>query len=310
MMPPMDAALQLFSTTHDEESQVATQSKIKPVILLSVPLVLDRNQKRELQNLIVPLVFLFRSSETLLRSRDDITLVQSVSKELQTATLTVFKDGVKVATLTTENELQDHVSTLVKHIGFSPDCPDPSQLQNYLSPINSEALLSDVVAFTVATGQRDYVANAANVSSIIWHAFQEAKRPLNWAGFYYVRPLRNPKDTDHDHLLILGPFMGKPACSRIRFQSGICGTAWRTKSVQRVADVHEVSDHIACDDASESELVVPILDKQGKVVALIDLDCPRKSGFSIEDERTIVDVARIMSEACDWDNVAMPYTQS
>jgi L-methionine (R)-S-oxide reductase len=147
------------------------------------------------------------------------------------------------------------------------------------------------------------------VSSIIWHAFVEAERPINWAGFYFVRPLANPKESDHDRILILGPFMGKPACSRIRFQSGVCGAAWRTKSMQRIADVHEFPGHIACDDASESELVVPVFDKQGEVIALIDLDCPEKNGFSVADERTFVEVARVMSAACDWGNVGLPYTQ-
>ncbi|GMF64552.1 unnamed protein product [Phytophthora lilii] len=222
--------------------------------------------------------------------------------------LAVFKDGAEVATITT-GELKEHVHKLVEQIGWSPDCPDETQLHNYLAPINAEELLGDVAAFTATTGQRDYVANAANVSSIIWHAFVEAERPINWAGFYFVRPLANPKESDHDHILILGPFMGKPACSRIRFESGVCGASWRTKSVQRIADVHEFPGHIACDGASQSELVVPVFDKQGEVIALIDLDCPEKNGFSAQDERTFVEVARVMSEACDWGNVGLTYTQ-
>ncbi|KAG1713300.1 hypothetical protein DVH05_001020 [Phytophthora capsici] len=299
-LTPLDAALQFF--TSETSTQFADQSKVKPLVALSLPVEPDRKQKRELQKLLVPLVFLFRG-------RDDISLVQSPSKDLETSSLTVFKAGVEVATVTTEGDLKDRVATLVQHIGWSPDCPDETQLHNYLSPINTEELLGDVAAFTATTGQRDYVANAANVSSIIWHAFVDAGRPINWAGFYFVRPLANPKETDHDHILILGPFMGKPACSRIRFQSGVCGASWRTKSVQRIADVHEFPGHIACDDASQSELVVPVLNKQGDVIALIDLDCPEKNGFSAEDERTFVEVARVMAEACDWGNVGLPYTQ-
>ncbi|RLN85790.1 hypothetical protein BBJ28_00019930 [Nothophytophthora sp. Chile5] len=184
---------------------------------------------------------------------------------------------------------------------------DITELPNYLSPIDAEELLGDVVAFT--TSQRDYVANAANVSSIIWHAFVEAKRAINWAGFYFVRPLANPKETDHARILILGPFMGKPACSRIRLQSGVCGAAALTRTVQRIADVHQFPGHIACDGASESELVVPVLDKQGEVIALIDLDCPQKNGFSADDERSLVEVARLISEASDWHNVDLPYSQ-
>ncbi|GMF48700.1 unnamed protein product [Phytophthora fragariaefolia] len=237
------------------------------------------------------------------------TLVQSPTSDVAVPSLAVTKDGAAVATVTANGDLKQRVTTIVEHIGWSPDCPDESQLHNYLAPIEVQELLGDVAAFTAATGQRDYVANAANVSAIIWHAFTEAGRPINWAGFYFVRPLANPKESDHDHILILGPFMGKPACSRIRFQSGVCGAAWRSKSVQRIKDVHDFPSHIACDDASQSELVVPVLDKQGEVIALIDLDCPEKNGFSAEDERTFVEVARVMAYACDWGNVGLPYTQ-
>lgn len=159
------------------------------------------------------------------------------------------------------------------------------------------------------TGQRDCFANTANVSSLVWHAFVDAGRPINWAGFYFVRPLANPKPTDHDQILILGPFMGKPACTRIRFQSGVCGAAARTKQVQRIADVHQFEGHIACDGASESEIVVPVFDQSGAVVAVLDLDCPEQRGFSVEDQRTLVEVARLISERSDWLNLSLPYTQ-
>lgn len=187
------------------------------------------------------------------------------------------------------------------------DCPTREELRNFASPIDAEELLSDVDAYT--TGQRDYVANTANVSSLIWHAFVEAKRPINWAGFYFVRPLANPKPSDHDQLLILGPFIGKPACTRIRFQSGVCGAAARTKTVQRIADVHQFEGHIACDGASESEIVVPVFGKDGAVIAVLDLDCPEKNGFSVDDQRTLVEVARIVAERSDWHNLNLPYTQ-
>lgn len=180
-------------------------------------------------------------------------------------------------------------------------------LQNYLSPVDYHELLDDVNAFTAA--QRDGTANAANVSAIIWHAFVEAQRSINWAGFYFVRPLANPKETDHERILILGPFMGKPACSRIRLQSGVCGAAALTKSVQRIADVHTFEGHIACDGASESEIVVPVFNDAGEVVAVLDLDCPRKNGFSIEDERQLVQVAKLISERSDWHNLTLPYSQ-
>lgn len=235
------------------------------------------------------------------------TLVQTACKDIK---LTVYNDGAQEVTITPENDLADSITQLIKFIGWSPDCPDATQLDNYVSSLNAEELLGDVKVFTVATGQRDYVANAANVSSIIWHAFLKVNRPLNWVGFYFVRPLKNPKSTEWAQILILGPFLGKPACSRIRYENGVCGASWRTKSLQRVANVHTFPGHIACDDASKSELVVPILNHHGEVVALIDLDCPKRDGFSIEDEHTFKQVAQIMSEVCDWENMNWPYVQS
>lgn len=187
------------------------------------------------------------------------------------------------------------------------DCPGEEQLPNFLSPVDYKDVLTDTDAFT--TAQRDFIANSANVSAIIWNAFVAAKRPINWAGLYFVRPLANPKDTDADRILILGPFTGKPACSRIRLQSGVCGAAARTKTVQRIADVHQFEGHIACDGASESEIVVPVFDAHGDVAAVIDLDCPRQYGFSADDERFLVEVARLLSTRTDWLNLTLPYTQ-
>ncbi|KAG7400457.1 hypothetical protein PHYBOEH_005485 [Phytophthora boehmeriae] len=298
----LETALRLFAPVQETAAQLAGQSADKPIVVLSLPEEASRRQQRELQKLLLPLVFLFRD-------RVDVTLVQSTSSDVEAPSFTVFKAGTKAATLTTEGSLKERVLKLVAQIGWSPDCPSETELQNYLSPIDVDELLGDVTAFTASTGQRDYVANTANVASIIWNAFVEAERPINWAGFYFVRPLANPKETDHSQILILGPFMGKPACSRIRFESGVCGASARTKSAQRIADVHEFPGHIACDGASESELVVPVFDKQGEVIALIDLDCPQKNGFSVEDERTFAEVARLVSEASDWDSINLPYTQ-
>lgn len=192
-------------------------------------------------------------------------------------------------------------------VALRADCPSEEQLGNFLAPVDYKEVLADVDAFTAA--QRDFIANGANVSAIIWNAFVAAKRPINWAGFYYIRPLANPSETDHDRILILGPFTGKPACSRIRLQNGVCGAAARTKRVQRIADVHQFEGHIACDGASESEIVVPVFNAAGDVVAVIDLDCPKQNGFSADDERFLVEVARLISERSDWLNLTLPYTQ-
>lgn len=291
----LETTLQLFATEPAAESA-------SPVVALSLPAEPTRQQQRELQKLLLPIAF-------LLRGRDDITLVKTPSSDVETPRLAVLTAGAEVATITADGPLEERVQKLVDVIGWSPDCPSETELPNYLSPIDADELLDDVNAFTLSTGQRDHVANAANVSAIIWNAFVEAGRPINWAGFYFVRPLANPKETDHHQILILGPFMGKPACSRIRFESGVCGASARTKTVQRIADVHQFPGHIACDGASESELVVPVFDKEGHVIALIDLDCPKQNGFSAEDERTFVEVARRISAASDWDNIKLPYTQ-
>ncbi|CAI5741494.1 unnamed protein product [Hyaloperonospora brassicae] len=304
MTQSVDTALQLFPIIEEERCGMAhhvAASAVQPLVALFVPNDKHDNS-HELQTLLMPVLFLFRG-------RHDITLVQSSSRDSANPRLVVFKNGKKAVAVTTDTELKDRVSTLVDEIGWSPDCPDETQLPNYLQPIDADELLADVKAFTIAAGQRDYVANAANVASIIWHAFMAAGRPMNWSGFYFVRPLANPNESDHDHMLVLGPFMGKPACSRIRFHSGACGAAWRTKAVQRIADVHEFRGHIACDSASNSELVVPVVDKDDNVLAVIDLDSPVQNGFSMADERTFGQVARVMADACDWSSLRLPFTQ-
>lgn len=281
-----DAALQALVDEH---------KGARAVLSLVHPREADELSK---EKLVAPLAFLLHRREA------DLALVQAPGASFA---LHVYKDGAQTATLALEGSLEERAVALAAQIGWSPDCPAKEELGNYLSPIDAEELLSDVDAYT--TGQRDCFANTANVSSIIWHAFVAANRPINWAGFYFVRPLANPKPSDHNQILILGPFMGKPACTRIRFQSGVCGAAARTKTVQRIADVHQFEGHIACDGASESEIVVPVFDKQGEVIAVLDLDCPEKHGFSAEDQRTLVEVARIVSERSDWHNLTLPYTQ-
>lgn len=107
--------------------------------------------------------------------------------------------------------------------------------------------------------ESDPLANLANITSIIYHVLED----LNWAGFYLVRGGE----------LVLGPFQGLPACTRIAFGKGVCGTAWKHKSSVLVADVEAFPGHIACDSASRSELVIPIL-RDNEVVAVLDLDSP------------------------------------
>ena len=118
-------------------------------------------------------------------------------------------------------------------------------------------------------GEPDGVANMANLAALIWQLVPD----LNWAGFYRVI----------GDELVLGPFCGKPACIRIALGKGVCGTAAASGESQLVADVHAFPGHIACDAASRSELVIPVL-RDGKVVAVIDLDAPRPARFDEADQ--------------------------
>ena len=118
-------------------------------------------------------------------------------------------------------------------------------------------------------GERDRIANAANLSSLIWHSLPG----LNWAGFYLF----------DGHELVLGPFQGKPACVRIAIGKGVCGTAAATRRTQVVADVHAFPGHIACDSASNSEIVVPLL-RGDELLGVLDLDSPLLARFDAEDQ--------------------------
>jgi len=134
----------------------------------------------------------------------------------------------------------------------------------------------------LVAGETDAVANMANAAALIWETLPD----LNWAGFY-----RNVGGE-----LVLGPFQGRPACIRIPFGSGVCGAAAATLHVQRVEDVNAFPGHIACDSASASELVVPIV-RDGKLLAVLDLDSPRAGRFSEEDEAGCVKLGEILSQS-------------
>ena len=133
-------------------------------------------------------------------------------------------------------------------------------------------------------GERDWIANAANLSSLIFTLLPD----LNWAGFYFLKG-----DT-----LVLGPFQGKPACVRIAMGRGVCGAAVEQRRTLRVADVNEFPDHIACDSASRSELVVPLI-AGGKVLGVLDLDSPKPSRFGADDQAGMERLAAIFLKASD-----------
>ncbi len=121
---------------------------------------------------------------------------------------------------------------------------------------------------SLLAGERDLIANAANSSSLIFHSLPD----LNWAGFYFAK----------DGELVLGPFQGKPACVRIRVGQGVCGTAAAKGATTIVPNVHEFPGHIACDGASNSEIVVPLI-KNDEFIGVLDLDSPLPARFDEED---------------------------
>ena len=121
----------------------------------------------------------------------------------------------------------------------------------------------------------------ANASALLFETLPD----LNWAGFYLVR----------GEELILGPFQGKPACIRIPYGKGVCGTAWQEDCCIRVPDVHEFPGHIACDSASNAEIVLP-LHVDGKVVAVLDIDSPVKERFTAADEEVLLAFANALEE--------------
>ena len=136
-----------------------------------------------------------------------------------------------------------------------------------------EALTSDV---------SDLIANLSNVSALLNTELTD----INWVGFYLLK----------DDKLILGPFQGKPACVNIPVGKGVCGTAVSTDSLQLVKDVHEFPGHIACDSASNSEIVLPLHDKSGKVVAVLDIDSPTLGRFSEADGEGILLLQPILED--------------
>lgn len=138
-----------------------------------------------------------------------------------------------------------------------------------------EALLAD---------ERDFVANAAQFSAFLFHELGD----LNWAGFYLNK----------GEQLVLGPFQGKVACVRIPFGQGVCGAAASSRQTQRVEDVHAFPGHIACDSASNSELVVPLV-KDGRLIGVLDLDSPSTARFSPDDQAGVERLVAIFLRLTD-----------
>ncbi len=133
-------------------------------------------------------------------------------------------------------------------------------------------------AEALLAGEYDRIANAANLSALVYHALPD----LNWAGFYFFDGIE----------LVVGPFQGLPACVRIPLDKGVCGAAATTRQTQRIADVHEFPGHIACDAASRSELVVPLL-LDDALIGVLDLDSPVPGRFDVEDQAGLETIAAL-----------------
>lgn len=134
-------------------------------------------------------------------------------------------------------------------------------------------------------GERDPWANAANAAALVFESLPR----LNWAGFYFLRGGE----------LVVGPFQGRAACVRIPLGSGVCGTAAKSRKTVIVADVHAFPGHIACDAASNSEIVVPLL-SGGKLIGVLDLDSPEVGRFGPADAALLEALAEKLIAACDW----------
>jgi GAF domain-containing protein len=148
-------------------------------------------------------------------------------------------------------------------------------------PEQYEQLLAQ--ARSLVAGERDRIANAANLSALVYHALPQ----LNWVGFYFFDGTE----------LVVGPFQGLPACVRIPLDKGVCGAAARTRATQRVADVNAFDGHIACDSASRSEVVVPLYDDD-TLIGVFDLDSPIPARFDADDQAGLEAIAACFIEAC------------
>ncbi|MBB6135009.1 GAF domain-containing protein [Massilia aurea] len=140
------------------------------------------------------------------------------------------------------------------------DCPDYDLLVRQVT--------------SILEGERDLTANASQFSALVYDTIAD----LNWAGFYFTVPSKKGEGND----LLVGPFQGKPACARIPFGRGVCGATAVKRETIVVADVHAFPGHIACDSASASEIVIPVL-KDDRLIGVFDIDSPKLERFSDED---------------------------
>ena len=138
---------------------------------------------------------------------------------------------------------------------------------------------------SLLSGERDFIANLANTSALLWQELAD----INWVGFYLMK----------ENELVLGPFQGKPACVRIPLGKGVCGTAAQQRKSIVVPNVHEFEGHIACDTASESEIVVPLI-KGNDVLGVLDIDSPRLNRFDDLDRAGLETIVAVLLKSTDF----------
>ena len=144
---------------------------------------------------------------------------------------------------------------------------------------------------SLLAGERDVIANAANTAALLFGALPD----INWSGFYFLRA-HTPGDPGE---LVVGPFQGKPACVRIKLGNGVCGTAAARRTTLVVPDVHQFVGHIACDTASRSEIVVPLI-SAGRLLGVLDIDSPLPGRFDEADRRGIERLAEVFVAGSQW----------
>ena len=137
-------------------------------------------------------------------------------------------------------------------------------------------------AQALLSGESDTIANMANISALLYNELTD----VNWAGFYLYK----------EDQLVLGPFQGQPACIRIEMGKGVCGTAAANQTTQRISDVHQFDGHIACDAASNSEIVIPIVIND-QLLGVLDIDSPEYDRFSAEDEAGLTRIVKAFIES-------------
>jgi len=181
--------------------------------------------------------------------------------------------------------IERHAHSIVRpHSSICPSTPMFKEAARYTfsDPAADYAALTRELEGLLA-GEHDLIANAANATSLIYHALPD----LNWCGVYLMKGGE----------LVVGPFQGKPACVRIPLGKGVCGTAAAKRETLVVPDVHAFPGHIACDAASRSEIVIPLMTKEGALLGVLDLDSPRPARFSEADQRGLERLASVLLES-------------